>query len=117
MTSVIPKDFIESISEKFRMLADSSRLYILNALMSSEMNVGEIVKATGLSQANVSKHLRLLTTAQLLSRRKAGLSVFYRIKDPIIKQICMLVCKSILSDLQLSRRRKLPSLKRQTKGL
>ena len=116
MTAVIPEVFIESMAEKFQMLADPSRLRILKALMSTEMNVGEIVKSTALSQANVSKHLRLLTKAHLLARRRAGLNVYYKLSDPIVERICTLVCKTILHEFKLSRQRRLPKLKSRSKS-
>ena len=116
MSKVIPEQFIEAMADKFQMLADSSRLRILKALMSKEMNVGEIVKTTGLSQANVSKHLRLMTSARLLKRRQAGLKVFYSINDPIVGRICTLVCKTILQEFELDRRRHLSSIKNRSKA-
>lgn len=82
------------------MLGDTSRLNILKALMAREMNVTEITEATKLSQANVSKHLRLLANAGLVRRQKCGLNVFYAIKDPVVERICDLVCRTILKETE-----------------
>ena len=75
------------VAERFRMLGDPLRLSLLRALSAGEMSVGELVQATGASQANVSKHLRLLLNAGMLTRRKEGLHVFYAITDPSVFEI------------------------------
>ena len=60
-------------ADKFRMLGDSTRLAILRCLMDvGEANVTQIVTGTGRELANVSKHLKMLAEARLISRRKAG---------------------------------------------
>jgi ArsR family transcriptional regulator len=96
LNPVIPDSFLDLIAEKFRLLADSSRLAILRTLMSGEKTVGQVVDATGRNQANVSKHLKMLADAGMLSRRKEGLQVFYRLEDPLVEQLCKLVCSTIV---------------------
>jgi DNA-binding transcriptional ArsR family regulator len=49
---------------------------------------------------NVSKHLKLLTEAGLITRRKEGLNVHYRLDDPVVEKICHLVCETILKELE-----------------
>lgn len=88
-------------ADKFRMLGDSTRLAILRCLMDvNEANVTEIVAGTGRELANVSKHLKLLAEARLISRRKAGSFVFYKLDDPVLQKICALVCDSLRRDLE-----------------
>jgi DNA-binding transcriptional ArsR family regulator len=96
----IPDDVLALMAEKFRMLADPTRLAILRCLMAGERNVGQVVAETGHGQANVSKHLKLLADAGLVGRRKAGLQVHYRIADPLIEKLCHLVCDTIQADLR-----------------
>ena len=86
--------------EKFRMLADSTRLAILRALMEGEKNVTQVVEETGRNQANVSKHLKMLAEARLVGRRKEGLQVFYRLDDPLVEKLCKLVCETIVQEAQ-----------------
>lgn len=100
MATDIPDDFLDLIAEKFRMLADPTRLAILRCLMQGERNVGQVVEGTGRSQANVSKHLKLLTDSGLVDRRKSGLQVFYRIDDPIVERLCDLVCETIVREIR-----------------
>jgi DNA-binding transcriptional ArsR family regulator len=96
MRRPIPDELLDLVAGKFRLLADPTRLAILRALMESEKSVGQVVEETGRSQANVSKHLKLLADSGLIARRKAGLQVFYRMNDPLVEKLCKLVCDSIL---------------------
>ena len=68
---------IELMAAKFRALGEISRLKLIFAAGKDAKNVTELIAATGLSQANVSKHLRILTDAGLLIRRKKGIFVLY----------------------------------------
>jgi len=98
--SHLPDDLLEMIAAKFQMLADPTRLAILRALMGGERSVGQVVAETGRGQANVSKHLKLLYDAGLVSRRKAGLQVYYRLDDPLVEQLCDLVCSTICGEVE-----------------
>ena len=91
----LTEEVLEMIAARFRVLAEPMRLKILHNLGEEEMSVGELVEATDASQANVSKHLALLLDAGLVSRRKEGLNVFYRIADATIFDLCEVVCTSL----------------------
>src|SRR5215470_15138228 len=86
---------LELIAARFRLLAEPMRLRLLHALGRDEMSVTELVETIGAGQANVSKHLGLLTDAGIVRRRKHGLSVFYRVCDDTIFDLCELVCASL----------------------
>ncbi len=98
MDATIPDEFLDLMAEKFRMLADPTRLAILRSLMQGERNVTQVVEETGCNQANVSKHLKMLAEAGLVARRKEGLQVFYTLDDPLVEQLCKLVCKTIVDE-------------------
>ncbi|MEN9280192.1 MAG: metalloregulator ArsR/SmtB family transcription factor [Gloeomargarita sp. DG_1_4_bins_134] len=65
-----------------KIMADASRLQILWWLSRQECSVGEISALTGLSQANVSKHLQMLRLGNLVACRKEGNSRIYFLVDP-----------------------------------
>ena len=90
---------LEQVARRFAVLAEPMRLRLIQALFDGEKNVGELVEATGGTQANISRHLQTLTGAHILARRKAGLQVFYQISDPTIPKLCELVCGSIEKSL------------------
>lgn len=99
--TALPDDLLELVAEKFHMLSDPSRLAILRCLMDGgEMNVSQIMNASGRGMANVSKHLKLLADGRLLSRRKVGSFVLYQLDDPVLRKICTLVCDSLRRDLE-----------------
>ena len=100
MPLTIPDEILGRMAAKFRTLADSTRLAILRALMGGEKNVGTVVAETGQSQANVSKHLKMLADAGMVRRRKEGLQVFYSLGDPLVEDLCEVVCGTIRREAQ-----------------
>ncbi|MDD4952654.1 MAG: metalloregulator ArsR/SmtB family transcription factor [Desulfovibrionaceae bacterium] len=62
----------------FKILADETRLRIVNVLLKHELNVGELVQVMGMSQPRISRHLRILAQAGLVEARRDGLWAFYR---------------------------------------
>lgn len=85
----------EPVADRLRVLADPTRLRILNALREGESSVVQIVEKVGASQPNVSRHLALLLRAGILTRRQQGRQVHYRVVDPFLDQICEAVCGSL----------------------
>lgn len=85
-------ELFEPVAERFRALGEPARLRILNALRGGEAAVGELVEATGLSQANLSKHLQLLYSLGFVKRRKQGLFVYYALADRGIFRLCDIMC-------------------------
>ena len=74
----------------FRGFSDPSRLAILEILRHGPLSVGEIVKATGLSQSNTSNHLRCLGDCGLVSAEQQGRFVSYQLSDVKIKHLLQL---------------------------
>lgn len=92
----MPPALAEAVAERFRALGDPTRLAIVESLfIDGEQNVGELVERLGASQANLSKHLRVLYDAGFVARRPAGTAAYYRIDDPGISQLCDIVCARI----------------------
>lgn len=85
---------IEVVARRFRMLGEPQRLRLLQVLESGERTVGELVEALGANQSNVSKHLQALHDAGLVGRRREGNSILYAVSDPVIFDLCALVCHS-----------------------
>lgn len=95
---------LDLIAGRFRALGEASRLKLIQALEAGEKSVSELMRATGLTQANASRHLQTLTDAGILGRRKQGLNVLYSIADPGIFKLCEHVCGSV--QRRLARRAK-----------
>ena len=88
-------EIIELIANRFRILGEPIRIRLLQALHEGEKTVGELVKAVGSTQPNVSKHLRLLQEAGMVGRRQEGNSVYSFIADPTVFDLCNAVCDSL----------------------
>ncbi|HEU5040013.1 MAG TPA: metalloregulator ArsR/SmtB family transcription factor [Gemmatimonadales bacterium] len=91
------------VAERLRALAEPARLQILNQLRDDERTVTELVEATGLGQANVSKHLQLLLAAGFVSRRKEGLFTYYRLADHDVFRVCEIMCGRLESEARRQR--------------
>lgn len=96
MSDLIPASLIEHVAERFRVLGDATRLSILRLLRErGELNVGEICEVLESSQANISKHLRTLSMAGIVARRREGTAAYYKISDPSITKLCDVVCNRL----------------------
>jgi DNA-binding transcriptional ArsR family regulator len=91
----LPDELFEPVAQRLSLLADATRLRILNVLRDGERSVVEIVHAVGASQPNVSRHLALLLGAGMVTRRPNGRQVYYRIVDPFVDEICEAICGSL----------------------
>lgn len=93
MPEALPPELLEHVAERFRVLGDATRLGIIRTLLDDgEQNVGQLVERLGTSQANVSKHLRILHDARIVARRAEGTSAYYAVVDPSLIPVCAIVC-------------------------
>jgi len=72
---------MDSLADYLKVFSEPNRLAVLNTLRDGPLNVTAVVERTGLSQALVSKHLKLLTIAGVLRRQPEGSLVFYQVID------------------------------------
>src|SRR6266704_3211772 len=72
---------VEALAETFRVLGDTTRVRILDALSRSELCVCDIARLLVLSQSAVSHQLRVLRGMRLVRPRRAGRMVFYVLDD------------------------------------
>ena len=75
------------VAELFRALSDTSRVRLIAALAGSEMNVGALAEAVGISESAVSHHMRGLRQMRLVRARKQGRQVFYCLDDDHIAEL------------------------------
>lgn len=85
----------EALAEHFKVFSETSRLLVLQCLRQGPLNVTAVVERTGLSQALVSKHLKLLMIAGVVRRRPEGSLVFYEVIDPNVFQL-IAACQDLL---------------------
>jgi DNA-binding transcriptional ArsR family regulator len=87
----------ETVSGYFGLLAEPTRLKILNAICEEERSVSDIVERVGSSQTNVSRHLNLMYGRGVLKRRREGATVYYAVSDPNLVSLCRTACVHIAS--------------------
>ena len=74
-------------------------LQILQGLTVGEKNVGQLAEELKMTQANVSKHLKTLHEAQIVSREKRGTATYYQIDDDFIHPLSDLICDKLSRNL------------------
>lgn len=82
---------MDRVAQQFRVLGEPMRLKILQLICRKPLTVGEIVKATGATQSNISKHLTLLASTGIITRQKDAQFVYYHLSDPLTMKLCELV--------------------------
>jgi len=75
----------------FQALAHPTRIAIIELLAAGELSAGSLIEKLGMEQANVSQHLAVLRSKQLVINRKVGNQVFYSVRDPIILKVLALM--------------------------
>lgn len=103
---------LENVARLFKVLAEPTRLDLLQHLKAGPRSVSELLDDTGQKQANVSKQLGILFTAGLVSRERDGNVVRYAIADPMVFDLCELVCGKLRADAE----RQLASLSKKARG-
>jgi DNA-binding transcriptional ArsR family regulator len=88
------------VAKYFGLLSDPTRLRILHTICRSERHVGAIVATVGVSQTNVSRHLAVLRGAGVVTRRKVRNTVFYKVADPVLTEVCRTISAQIANRLE-----------------
>lgn len=92
----ITAQMLDEAARRFALLGDPTRLRVLHVLMEQgERSVSAIAAAAETSRFNASAHLNRLAGAGLVSRRRDGNSVLYRIADENLPGICDAMCASL----------------------
>ena len=89
---------LDLVADRFRVLGEPARLALLQALRDAPRTVGDLAEATGLSPANVSKHLQILHAARFVRRRKEGLHVHYAIAGADVFRLCDIICDRLAAE-------------------
>jgi len=88
----MPESLRRFKADIFQALANPTRIAIVELLRDEkEVPVSTIYERLGLEQANVSQHLAILRSKQIVTGRKKGNQVFYSLRDPIIGRVLNLM--------------------------
>ena len=78
---------VQALAETFKVLGDTTRVRILDALSRSELCVCDIARLLGLSESAVSHQLRVLRGMRLVRPRRDGRMIFYTLDDQHIVRL------------------------------
>lgn len=71
----------------FQALAHPTRIAVVEILKGGELSAGAIQERLGIEQANLSQHLAVLRSRQIIVNRKEGNQVFYSLRDPMLVEV------------------------------
>ncbi len=95
----LPEPLVEQIALRFRVIGEPTRIRILDRLREGEATVQELTATLGTTQQNISKHLAVLHSAGIVSRRREGNHAFYAIADESVLDLCESVCDGLRRQL------------------
>jgi ArsR family transcriptional regulator len=75
----------------FQALAHPTRIAILELLGPGELSSSALIEKLAIEQSNLSQHLAILRSKQLVTNRKVGNQVFYSVRDPKINEVLRLL--------------------------
>jgi len=97
-------DVLNLQAELCQALSDPKRLYIIKILREGERTVGDLTEILGIKQSNASQHLAVLRRIGVITPRKEGNTVYYRLAHPKIAEACDLVHEVIAEQLRNGQR-------------
>jgi len=87
-------------AEISKTLANPIRLAILHTLKDGEKSVNQLTDILGVSQSNISQHLAIMRQKGIVTTRKQGTNVYYRVTDPKINNACDTMREVLLNQLK-----------------
>lgn len=71
----------------FQALAHPTRIAVVEALCDGELSAKALAERLGVEQANLSQHLAILRSRQLVTNRKEGNQVFYSLRTKVLVEV------------------------------
>ena len=100
MDKNIEDKMYEMHAEVCKSMANPTRLKIMNLLREGEKSVEELRKRLELPKANLSQHLSILRQRRIVSTRRAGLNIYYKVANPKMIKACDILREVLLEQLQ-----------------
>jgi DNA-binding transcriptional ArsR family regulator len=94
------KKIFEMHAEICKVFTNPKRLEIISLLRDGEKTVNELTELAGVPQANVSQHLTILRQNNVVTTRRNGANIYYKIANPKILQACDLMREVLLEQLK-----------------
>ena len=78
------KELYKLHAQMCKVFSNSTRLEILNLLRDKELSVTELIDKTKLSQANISQHLSIMKSKNIVTSDRKGKNIYYKLTNPKI---------------------------------
>jgi len=92
-------EVFETAAELFGLLSTPIRLKIISAVCQGEKNVSELLAAIDTTQPNMSQHLATLYRSGVLTKRREGTQIYYRLQSERVATLCRAVCTQVAIEL------------------
>jgi ArsR family transcriptional regulator len=89
----------ESAAELFSLLSTPIRLRIISSVCQGEKNVSELLGEIDTTQPNMSQHLATLYRSGVLSKRREGTQIYYKLQSERVATLCRAVCTQVAIEL------------------
>ena len=100
MDTNIEEKMFQMHAEVCKSMANPTRLKIMNLLREGEKSVEELRERLRLPKANLSQHLSILRQRRIVSTRRAGLNIYYKVANPKMIKACDILRQVLLEQLQ-----------------
>ena len=81
-------------------LANPIRIEIIDVLNDKELTFGELQNETGVLKSNLSQHLSLMVSNEILVQRKEGLNVYFKLSTDRIATACRIMREVLIDNLR-----------------
>ena len=86
----------EQAEALLKLMANKNRLMILCSLQKQERSVSELNQTVPLAQSALSQHLASMRKAEIVTTRREGATIYYRVSDPkvalLLESLYQLFC-------------------------
>ena len=89
----------ESAAQLFALLSTPMRLKIISAVCEHEKNVTELLELIDTTQPNMSQHLATLYRKGVLSKRREGVQIYYKLQSERVASLCRAVCTQVAIEM------------------
>ncbi len=94
------KEFYRRHAELCSVFANPLRLELLQLLDErGECSVGDLAEATGVRMANLSQHLAVMRSTNIVNSRREGVTIYYSLSDKRIMQAFNIITEILMSQL------------------
>ncbi len=94
------KDIYRDHAEMCKVFSNPTRLEILHLLRYSEISVTGLVKRSKLSQANISQHLSIMKAKGVVTSRRDGKNVYYKLANPKIVRAFDIIREALIEKMK-----------------